>query len=240
MSVAAAGETPGEEARPLVAGIRAALPLCLGITPYGLVIGLLAPRAGLGPYGALAMSALVFAGSAQFIAVGLLGGGASYLLVVLTTLVVNLRHLLYGASLGPYFRDETPRWRALLSFLLTDETYAVVIAHFLEPEVKPTRGYYLGVGLAVYVDWLLSTAAGLALGGLVPDPAALGLDFALPATFIALLVPQLKSRGAWAALAVAGVVVIAAARLPGRLDILLATIAAATAGWGVDEWRSRS
>ena len=223
-----------------MAGARAAWPLWLGITPYGLAFGLLGPAVGLSAHGTLAMSLLVFAGSAQFIALGLLASGASYALIVLATLVVNLRHLLYAASLAPYLRRQSGRWKALLSFLLADETFAVTIAHFQKPQVTPTREFYLGAGLMVYLDWALSTAGGLALGGLVPDPVALGLDFALPATFIGLLVPQLRGRGAWVALGVSGLVALLASGLPGRLDILLATVVAATAGWGVEEWLSRS
>jgi 4-azaleucine resistance transporter AzlC len=222
-----------------LAGLRAGLPLWLGITPYGLAFGLLGPAVGLGVHGTLAMSLLVFAGSAQFIALSLLGAGASYALIVLTTLVVNLRHLLYGASLAPFMRRLTARGQALASFLLTDETYAVVVDR-RRREGTVTPGFYLGVGLLVYFDWALSTAAGLALGGLIPDATALGLDFALPATFIGLLVPQLRSRGAWVALAISAAVTLAAGGLPGRLGILLATVAAATAGWGVEEWRLRS
>ena len=237
----------GARTRPAVAthasfwaGVRAGLPLWLGITPYGVAFGLLGPTVGLGTHATVAMSLLVFAGSAQFIALGLLGSGASYALIVLTTLVVNLRHLLYAASLAPHLRQLSGAWKALVSFLLADETYAIVIDRFQAPGATADHGFYLGVGLIVYLDWALSTALGLTLGGLVPDPLALGLDFALPATFIGLLVPQLRSRGAWVALCVSGVVVLLGSGLPGRLDILLATIVATTAGWGVEAWLSRS
>lgn len=226
--------------RELSAGLRAALPLCVGITPYGLAFGLLGRTVGLGAGATLAMSLLVFAGSAQFVALGLLGTGASYALIVFTTLVVNLRHLLYAASLGPYLGKLSAFWKPIVSHLLTDEAYAVVIDHFRRPGVQPTRLFYLGVGLAVYVDWNASTALGLALGGLVPDPAALGLDFALPATFIGLLVPLMRTRPAWATLVVAGVAALALSGLPGHLDVLLAIVLAATAGWGVETCLKRS
>jgi len=223
----------------LWAGVWAALPLWLGIVPYGLAFGLLGRTVGLGAAGTMAMSLVVFAGSAQFIALGLLGAGASSVLIVLTTLVVNLRHLLYAASLGPYLR----RWPALhklaAGFLLTDEAYAVVFDRWRAPGARPQHCFYFGVGLCLYGCWNLSTAAGLGLGGLVPDPAALGLHFALPATFIGLLVPLLRTRGAWVTLIMAGAVALLAAGLPGRLDIMLAIIVAASAGWGVDRWGSR-
>lgn len=221
-------------------GVRAALPLWLGITPYGLAFGLLGRTVGLSDAATQAMSLLVFAGSAQFLALGLIGGGASYLLIVLTTLVINLRHLLYAASLGPCLGKLPERWKPAVAFLLTDEAYAVTIDRFRRPGAMPSRAFYLGVGLAMYTDWNVSTALGLALGSLVPDPAALGLDFALPATFIGLLAPQLHSRAAWATLVVAGVAVLALSSLPGRLDVLTAIILAATAGWGVETWLRHS
>lgn len=221
-------------------GLRAALPLWLGITPYGLAFGLLGRTVGLGAGATLAMSLFVFAGSAQFIALGLLAAGASYVLIVLTTLVVNLRHLLYAASLAPYLGKSSARWKPLLGFLLTDESYAVVIDRFQRPGVQPTRRFYLGAGLAVYVDWALSTALGLAAGGLLGDPGTLGLDFALPATFIGLLVPQLRSRAAWVTLVAAAGAALALSGLPGRLDVLAAILLAATAGWGAETWRTRS
>ena len=225
---------------PFWAGVRAGLPLWLGITPYGLAFGLLGPTVGLGATGTMAMSAIVFAGSSQFIALGLLQSGASSLLIVLTTLVVNLRHLLYAGSIAPYFRRLSPLGKALASFILADETYAVAIAHYQRPGASPAPEFYLGLGLIVYLDWVLSTAAGLAIGGLVPDATALGLDFALPATFIGLLVPQLRGRGAWATFVVSAAITLLARGLPGRLDILLAAVVTSTVGWGVGEWRSRS
>ncbi len=221
-------------------GVRAALPLWLGLTPYGLAFGLLGRTVGLSGGATQAMSLLVYAGSAQFIALGLLGGGASYTLIVLTTLVINLRHLLYAASLGPYLGQLSGRWKVATSFLLTDEAFAVVVERFRRPAAEPTRAFYIGAALALYSDWNASTAAGLALGGLVPDPAALGLDFALPATFIGLLVPLLGTRAAWVTVAVAGAAALVLSGLPGRLDVLAAIILAATAGWGVDTWLARS
>lgn len=221
-------------------GVRAALPLWLGITPYGLAFGLLGRTVGLGAGATMAMSLIVFAGSAQFIGLGLMSAGASSVLIVLTTLVINLRHMLYAASLAPYLGKLAKRWKPVASFFLTDEAYATVIDRFQAPGAVPTRAFYMGVCLALYVDWNVSTAIGLALGGLVPDPGALGLDFALPATFIGFLVPLLRGRAAWVTAVVAGVAALALSGLPGRLDVLTATILAATAGWGVETWLKRS
>ncbi|MGC9162873.1 MAG: AzlC family ABC transporter permease [Thiomonas sp.] len=144
-----------------VHGARDTVPLLLGAAPFGLIFGALAAASPLGVAGALAMSALVFAGSAQFIALGLLSGGAGGAVVVFTTLVVNLRHLLYAASLQQGMARLPQRWRVLLGFWLTDETYAVVHHRYVPDDGSPWRHWYTaGSGAAMYASWLGWTAAG--------------------------------------------------------------------------------
>ena len=221
------------------AGARAAIPLCLGIAPYGVVVGLLGPGAGLGRAGTLATSLFVYAGSAQFLAIGLLRSGTAYALIVLTTGIVNLRHLLYSASMGQRFRGLSRHWRALLSYFLTDECYATLTLEFTRPGAEPSRHFWLGAGLALYLTWVLCTAAGLAIGGRVGDPSAWGLDFTLTATFVGLLALRLRGWAPLAAAIVACVLALVAYSLPGGLGTLLAIVVAATVGWRVEKWQSR-
>src|SRR5258707_4919342 len=115
------------------AGAWAEVPILFGAAPFGLIYGVLASGAGLPPALALAMSSVVFAGSAQFIAAGLIGAGVPGPLLVLTTFVVNLRHMLYSASLAPYLRRLSPAWKWILAYLLTDEAYAVVTLNYERP-----------------------------------------------------------------------------------------------------------
>lgn len=214
-------------------GVRAQLPILLGTSPFGMIYGVAATQAGLPVGVALGMSAFVFAGSAQFLAVGLFGSGAPGLIIVLTTLVVNLRHMLYSASLAPYVRHLNRAWKYLLAFLLTDEAYAVAITHYERSASIPAPGtarhwYTLGAGITLWISWQLSTAAGVLLGAQVPS--AWGLDFTLALTFIALLVPTLRDRPAGLAALVAGIVALATHDLPYNLGLVVAALGGIMAG----------
>lgn len=215
-------------------GVRAELPLLLGVVPFGMIYGVLALDAGLDPLAAQAMSAIVFAGSAQFITAQLFSQGAPWLVVVLTIAVVNLRHALYSASVAPFVQKLPAGWKAALAYLLTDEAYAVTITHYNQADGSPPGGpkhfFFLGAGLTLWSAWQASTAAGILLGELIPDTWP--LDFTLALTFIALVVPTLRSRGAVTAALSAGVVALLAAGLPLKLGLL----AAALVGIGVGLW----
>jgi len=123
-----------------LSGVKAELPILLGVAPFGMIYGALAVGAGLPAGMAQAMSAIVFAGSAQFIAAQLIGGGAPALVLLLTTSIVNVRHMLYSASIAPYFRPLRPAWKWLLAYLLTDEAYAVAIIHYQQTENQKNHG----------------------------------------------------------------------------------------------------
>lgn len=222
------------------AGVRAQLPILLGTSPFGMIYGIFAVKAGL-PIGvALAMSLAVFAGSAQFIAAQLFAGGASGIVIVLTTLVVNLRHMLYSASLAPYLRHLSPAWKWLLAFLLTDEAYAVTITRFRQqpPGARGTAQHWfmLGAGLTLWVSWQISSAAGYLLGAQIP--ASWSLEFTLPLTFIALLVPALRDRAALVAALAAGVAAVAARGWPYNLGLSVSVIAGIAAGLAVESRRA--
>ena len=177
-----------------LAGVRAELPILVGVVPFGLIFGAVAVSGGLPPLLAQAMSSVVFAGSAQFIGAQLMAGGAPALVLLATTAVVNLRHLLYSASLAPHVHHLPLRWRLLLAYLLTDEAYAVTIVHYTDPASPPAarHWYYLGAGLALWTSWQISTALGVFFGAAVP--ASWSLDFALAVTFIGIVVPTLRDR----------------------------------------------
>ena len=139
------------------------------------------------------MSSIVFAGSAQFITAQLVHEATPGLVIVLTIAVVNLRHMLYSASLAPYIASLPARWKAVLSYLLTDEAYAPTILHYEKEGATPhAHWFWLGAGIALWTFWQLSTAIGIFLGAALPE--SWSLDFALPLTFIAMLVPVLQDR----------------------------------------------
>lgn len=204
-------------------GVRAELPLLIGVVPFGLIYGVLALEAGLPPVTAQMMSSIVFAGSAQFITAQLVREAVPGLVIVLTIAVVNLRHMLYSASVAPYLRALPMRWKVLLSYLLTDEAYAVTIVHYEKEGLSPTgHWFFLGTSLTLWVSWQLSTAAGILLGTTLPE--SWPLDFALPITFIALIMPTQKDRPAIAASLTAGVVALFAHGLPYKLGLMLAGV----------------
>ncbi len=214
------------------AGVRDELPVVAGVVPFGMIYGALAVAAGMPPALAQAASAIVFAGSAQFLTAQLVGNGAPAAVIVASAAVVNLRHLLYSASVAPYLRPLRTLWRWGLAYLLTDEAYAVAITRF---RAQPTRlpalrrhWYLLGAGLTLWAGWQASTAVGVLFGARVPE--SWGLDFALPLTFIALTVPTIRHRTEVAAAAAAGTVAVAAAGMPLKLGLLLGTVAGIAAG----------
>jgi len=235
--------------REFAAGIRAELPILLGVLPFGLIYGALALQAGIPPAPALAMSSIVFAGSAQFVATQLIAAGASVGLLLLTTFVVNLRHLLCSASLAPYLRPLRPAWKAALAYLLTDEAYAVAITHYTQ--TSPARAtppshrdepnhrhwFFLGAGLTLWMTWQASTAIGLYLGARIPT--SWHLEFALPLTFLALARPAVTDRATAITVLVASVVSILSYGLAMRLGIIVGAFAGIAAGIVAETWGGR-
>jgi 4-azaleucine resistance transporter AzlC len=187
-----------------------------------MIYGVLALGAGLPASAAQAMSAVVFAGSSQFVATPLFQAGAPGIVIILTVAVINLRHALYSASVAPYLKKLSPMWKFALAYLLTDEAYAVTIMHYNESSGGHNQKhlFFLGAGLTLWTSWQVSTAAGIFLGAILP--ASLSLDFTLSLTFIALVVPALKDRAALAAALAAGITAVAANPLPFKLGLILA------------------
>lgn len=218
------------------AGVRAEIPLLIGVFPFGMIYGALAMDAGLSTAAAQMMSSMVFAGSAQFITTQLVKDSAPGFVIVLTIAVVNLRHMLYSASLAPYLASVSTRWKMLLSYLLTDEAYAPSIIHYENDSVKPFSHWFLfGAGAALWTIWQISTALGIFLGAAIPD--SWSLDFALPLTFIAMVVPVLKNRPSIAAALSAGCVALAAYSLPYKLGLILAALVGIAVGTFLEEKR---
>lgn len=212
-------------------GARDILPLIVGAIPFGIIFGSLAASYGLSLGQALGMSLLVFAGSAQFIGVSLIGGGAGAAVVLLTTLVVNLRHALYSATLQPFVRHLPKRWRVPLAFWLTDEAFAVVQHRYAERDASPHKHrYFCGAALTMYLNWQLCTLVGVLFGQAVPNLAAWGLDFAMLATFIGIVVPMLRNRPQVAAALVAGVAALLCHGLPYKLGLMVAALAGIAVG----------
>ena len=210
-------------------GIRAISPLLIGVFPFGMIYGALALNAGLSIPSSQMMSSIVFAGSAQFVAAQLIRDDVFAPVVILTIAVVNLRHVLYSASLAPYFKNLSLKWKVLLSYLLTDEAYAPSIIRYRETGINPfSHWFVLGAGFGLWLAWQTSTALGILLG--VAVPSNWPLDFALPLTFIAIVVPSLKNRPMIAAAVSAGLVALLAYGLPLKLGLIVAALTGIAVG----------
>jgi len=200
-------------------GFGAIVPLWLGMIPFGAAYAVSARAAGLSLFETQLMSLVVFSGGAQFSATGLFAAHASPSTIVATTFLINIRHLLYGVSLGQIIPLGW-RERLLAAHLLTDEAYGVTFG-------SPARsvGFFVGAGSSLFLIWNLSTLTGALLSRLVPDPAALGIDFIFPLAFLALLIPLLKSWPAFAVAVSAGLLALLASEVMNAgLAVLLAGV----------------
>jgi 4-azaleucine resistance transporter AzlC len=211
-------------------GVKNELPLLLGVMPYGMIYGALAVKLGLPPALALAMSAIVFAGSSQLIGTPLMAAGMSGVVIVATTFVVNLRHALYSASVAPFIKH-----------LLTDEAYAVTITRFTQPDSSAALNrhwFYFGAGLTLWSSWQISSAIGIFAGQLIPN--SWSLDFALALTFIALVVPNLKDRASLAAAVSAGIMAVFSYAWPYKLGLFAAAITGIAVGLLIEQRKNGS
>lgn len=220
--------------RPLLRGARDTLSLLPGVVPFGLIYGATALAAHLPAWLAQAMSVIVFAGSAQFAIVLLVSGGASALILILTAATLNLRHLLYSASLGPSLREAPRGWRLLLAYLLVDEVYGVVVGKMLALPLRARLRYMLGAGLTLWISWQISTLLGILIGAQIP--ASWSLDFAATLTFIALLIPLLRDRAHIGAALAAALVSALALGVPLKLGLGLAVLVGIVVGMLLDRW----
>jgi 4-azaleucine resistance transporter AzlC len=213
-------------------GLRSVMPLLLGVAPFGVIYGVVALQSGIPPLAAMAMSSIVFAGSAQFLLAQLVGAGAPLLLTAGAVGLVNLRHALYSASVAPLLARLPRRWKILLAYLLTDEAYAAAIPHLLAeaPESRSPHAHWIlfGSGFGLWAGWQLATLAGVLIGAQLP--ANLGLDFALPLTFIAIVVPMISSRALLASALTAGAAAVVLAALPYKLGLFVAALAGLAVG----------
>jgi 4-azaleucine resistance transporter AzlC len=218
-----------EQKRILKLGTTAAWPICLGYFPVGLALGVLAQQAGIPVWAVGVMSVLVFAGSAQFIGVAMFAAGASTLSIILTTFVVNLRHVLMSSALAVFLHGVNRWFLTLFAYGITDESFAVNMTHFRKGQWN--RWSALIVNHLSNLVWVLSTVTGALVGQFIPQ-GAFGIDYALPGMFICLLVYQLHEKiyiltGMLAAL----ISVIWYLFIPGNSYIVGASISAATLGF---------
>ena len=221
-------------------GFQAGLPFLLVIIPFGAVFGVVATEAGLNLSQTMGFSILVIAGAAQFVAIQLMVENAPVLIVLATSLAVNLRMAMYSASLAPHL-GRVPWWkRAVVSYFMVDQAYAASILKYEgSPDMSPRQkfAYYMGVVTPVCPLWYVATYGGAVLGDVIPP--TLPIDFAVPITFLALIVPMLRSFAHVVAALVSIVGVLVFAFVPFNLGLLLAALLAMMAGAEVERQMNR-
>ena len=225
-------------AREFLAGCRDISPALIGTTPFGLVAGVAAITAGMTALEGIALSVFSFSGIAQLVVCQLVAADSPIVVTVAASLVVSLRFVMYSAALAPHLAHLDRRWRALLAFVMTDQSFAITVKRFSDPGERGERHwYFLGAATTLYVSWQLAVLVGVLAGARVP--ASWSLDFAVVLTFIALLVPVVRTRADLAAALVAGSIALAAAGMPYRLSLVVASIAGIGAGLALERLRAR-
>lgn len=224
---------------PFQAGVRAVAPLLPSVVPFGIMAGVAARDAGLDAWASLGMSVIVFAGASQLAAAQLMDEGAVPVVILLTALVINLRMVMYSASLAPHLAGLPRYWKWPLAYLITDQAYAVTIGRMLrEPDMHGRHWYFFGAAFPIWALWVLATLAGIALGAAVP--AAWRLEFAVPLIFLALLVPAVHDLPTLAAAVTGAAVAVLAHGLPFNLGLITGALCGIAAGIASDLRRERA
>ncbi len=215
-------------------GVRDVAPLLLGIIPFGMVAGAAAVDAGLGVSGGLALSMFVFAGASQLAAIALLADAAPTAVIVLTIMVINLRFAMYSAAVAPLVAHEPRGKRALMSYLLVDQAFALSVSRSAkDPDARNTFGYFIGCALTLWTAWQATTVIGAVVGASLPEWLPLGA--AIPLMFLVILIPTVSDRATLSAALSSGTVAVLAAGLPYNAGLLVAAATGITVGTVVAE-----
>ncbi|MDW7671106.1 MAG: AzlC family ABC transporter permease [Bacillota bacterium] len=212
----------------MLQGAKMIMPILLGVIPFAMITGITAVNTGMSPRVALFMSVFIFAGASQLAAMQLIYLGAPALVIIYTSLIINFRFMIYSLSIAPYFKNESALWKALLSYMMTDQSYALSLVHFMNHPDENPKWFFLGASLNLWLVWQAATIAGLILGSLIPSQ--LGLDFAIPLTFTAVLFKSIDDFAVVAAVLFSAFVAVAAAQMPLNSSLILAAIAGIAAG----------
>ena len=212
------------------------LPLLLGVVPFGLVFGVLGISSGLTETETILMSSIVFAGASQVVFVQLWAAGSAYSVIASSVALINLRHVLYSASVAEYLKKLNFKWRIVLGYLLTDESFAVSIKRLsAHGESRPIHFFMLGSGLTLWLAWQVSTIAGVVAGSTIPENWELA--FAIPLTFIAIVVPLLKNTSTIICALTSCLIAIFGQSLPWNTWIIVAALGGILIGASIEKWK---
>ncbi len=219
-----------------LSGVKALMPILLGVIPFGMISGIAVTQTHIPPVSGFVMSVLIFSGAALIVALQLISTGAPALVVLFSALVINLRFLMYSASLAPYLKRLSTGWKSLVAYLLSDQAYAASITPMSE-SAKSNIGWlhFLGSGITMWLAWQASVGIGMLLGARLPS--SWSLEFTIPLTFLALAVPTIKDRFTAIAALAAGTTAVLVNGAPFKLGLIIAAIIGITAGM-ISEWRA--
>ncbi|MDJ0829002.1 MAG: AzlC family ABC transporter permease [Desulfobacterales bacterium] len=221
-----------------LAGAKAISPILLGVFPFATIAGITIVSVGVSAFPAIAMSVIVFAGASQIAVADLIGKGAPFIIIVLTALVINLRFMMYSASIAPHFKRIRPASKWTLAYLLTDQAYAVSILKFsAEPDAPNKHWYYAGCAIIMWLTWQIGTVIGVYLG--LQVPRSWSLDFAIPLTFMALLLPTVKDVASAAAAIASGCIAVVGLNLPLNTGIIVAAASGIAVGFGIESLQGK-
>ncbi len=220
------------------AGVRGISPILLGVLPFSLIAGVAQIGAGIEPFAAVAMSFIIFAGASQLAAADLLGNNAPPIVICLTALIINFRFVMYSASLSPHFNGISRFWKWLSAYLLTDQAYAISIIRYGRHDMQRQKlWFYLGCAIPLWVLWQIGTVIGVIVGLKIPE--SWSLDFAVPLTFMAIMLPNLRDVAAGVAALTSGFIAVAGFNLPMNISIIIATLSGILVGFGAESFLRR-
>ena len=206
-------------------GFLDVIPLTIPVIPFGIIYGVIAIEIGLSPIVAFCMSFIIFAGSSQIAFVQLFSAGASSLVMIGSVAVINSRHFLYGAVLSQYLNKLNCYWKILLGYLMTDQAFSVSFSYFKKNYKKKNAHFHmLGSGFTLWFLWQLSTLAGIVLGNIIPEQ--LGLTFAIPLTFLSLIISELRKKDHLIVIAVSGLASLTLYDFPLKIYIIISAFLA--------------
>lgn len=216
-------------------GCYKSLPIVVGYVPIGFAFGVLARKVGLSSFNTVLLSIIVFAGSSQFIAIGLIFAGATAIGIIMTTFIVNLRHMLMSAALSPFLKGWKPAELVAFSYQLTDETFAFHADRFSKQDLNKTITYTIN-GVA-QISWIVGTILGIVASNFINDVKPFALDYALIAMFIGLLVFQIKTKSHYIVAIMSGALSVLLLSLGMKQwNVIVATLIGATLGLQIEKW----
>ena len=214
-------------------GVKAILPIQLGVIPFALIAGVSAVSIGMTEAQGIGMSLIVLAGASQLVAIQLIGLNAPLLIIWTSTFFINLRFLMYSASLGAHLGKLPLRWKFLLSYMITDQAYGISVVEFGEhPDREHKHWFYFGCAITLWIVWMICTIIGVFVGALIPE--SWSLSFAVPLTFLALVLATIKDKAMLIAAVAAGITAVLAHSFPYKTGLILAAVVGIAVGMLVE------